>query len=79
MKTADRLYTLRGTHPKLGEQVSYFTHNEKETAVAIAKAWDAKGWRPVLYSFDGTEFKFWYDWRTKVKPKAKAKTVRKAA
>lgn len=74
---AERLYTLRGTHPVLGEQTSFFTHNEKETAVVIAKAWDAKGWRPVLYSFDGAEFKFWYNWHTKAKPKAKK--VRKAA
>lgn len=79
MKTGDRLYTLRGNHPRLGEQVAYFTHNEKETAVAIAKEWNTKGWKPVLYSFDGTDFKFWFNWRTAKVVKPKAKVGRKAA
>jgi hypothetical protein len=42
------LYGLKGTHPVDGELYQEFTKNERETAVAIARIWHAKGWKPLL-------------------------------
>ena len=42
------LYVLRGW--RRGEPVELeFTQNERETAIAIAKKWQRKGWHPFLY------------------------------
>lgn len=70
----DRTYILKGIAPK-GPQEQNFTHGEKATALAIAKEWNAKGWKPRLISktYRG-DFKVWYDYRT-----VKAPARRKAA
>jgi len=73
------LYALKGVLPRKGPEEQPFTHNEKATALAIAKRWHVKGWKPRLISktYDG-DFKVWYDYRTSKLP-AKTKPVRKAA
>lgn len=42
------LYGLKGTHPIEGELYQEFTKNERETCMAIANIWHAKGWKPRL-------------------------------
>jgi len=42
------LYGLKGTHPIEGELYNEFTENELETCLAVAQAWQAKGWKPRL-------------------------------
>lgn len=42
------LYGLRGTHPVEGELYQEFTQGERETAVAIARIWHDRGWKPRL-------------------------------
>jgi hypothetical protein len=82
MAVKTRLYVLKGFKPNgsnRGPQEQLFTHNEKATAVAIAKRWHAKGWKPYLFSktYDG-DFKVWYDHKTAKLPVRKV-AVRKAA
>jgi hypothetical protein len=57
----DRMFLLIGQHPYDGVIESNFTQGEAATALAIAKEWDRKGFRPVLISktYKG-DFKFLY-------------------
>ena len=75
--TLERTYVLKGFIRGKGEQVQYFTHNEKELAIHCAKRWFTKGWKPYLYSktYRG-DFKVWFDYRTAKVPAVKQ---RKAA
>ena len=47
------MYVLNGWNRRDGEMEQYFTRNEGETAIAIARIWLNKGWRPVLKSYVG--------------------------
>ncbi len=42
------LYGLKGTHPNDGPLYQEFTEKERETCLAIAKIWRARGWKPRL-------------------------------
>lgn len=47
------MYVLNGWNRKDGELEQNFTRNEGETAIAIARIWERKGWNPVLKSYVG--------------------------
>lgn len=54
------MLVLYGYFPENREDLqSHFTLNERDTALAIARQWQAKGWQPVLLekTWDG-EFIF---------------------
>lgn len=80
MSKSERLYVLKGFIRGDDEQVQYFTHNEKDLAIHVAKSWFARGWMPYLFSktFDGN-FKVWFDYRTAKPAKKVAIPKRKAA
>jgi hypothetical protein len=44
------MLVLKGTHPIDGEVEQLFTDNERETAIAIGRAWQSEGLRPRLLS-----------------------------
>lgn len=90
---ADKLLVLNGVLPvavrdgshvtPAGPIQSLFTENEGETALAIARVWYAKGYRPVLFSktYDGT-FETLYHFKNydrAAKAKATKAARRKAA
>lgn len=84
-----KLYVLNGVLPfavrdeghvtAAGPVQQLFTENEYDTALAIAKVWYNKGYKPILFSktYDG-EFETLYDYRDAVKAKA-TKVARKLA
>lgn len=49
------LIVLKGSHPYEGEIEQDFIYNERETAVAIGRIWEQRGWNPRLLckSYDG--------------------------
>lgn len=47
------MYVLNGCNRKDGKLEQNFTSREGETAIAIARIWLSKGWRPVLKSYVG--------------------------
>lgn len=57
---------------------SLFVESERETALAIAASWYAKGWKPVLFSktYDG-QFETLYNYKFKDRG-AKASATRRA-
>lgn len=52
------LCVLKGTVPGEGEVSQDFTWREKDTAIAIGRAWHKRGWKPRLMvkSWDGRFF-----------------------
>jgi hypothetical protein len=67
-----KLYVLIGKTPK-GYAEQLFSDGERATALAIAKKWDEKGWKPKLTSqtYDGN-FRTVYNWKTRAVKKAAA-------
>jgi len=61
-----KAYILNGQHPIEGDIQANFTDNERETALGVAAAWYAKGWKPYLYSktYDG-QFEHLFNYRFK--------------
>ena len=55
-------------------QYSYFTTNERQTAIEIAAAYDGKGYKPRLYysPYDGEGFKTLYDYESRARKARKA-------
>jgi hypothetical protein len=68
----DKLYVLRGNNQgEIMEQL--FLAGEHNTALAVAKLWLEKGWRPFLYSkTSGGKFKVWMNWRSRAQKKIAA-------
>jgi hypothetical protein len=60
------MLVLYGWHPREGELQQFFTLNEKDTALAIAKTWQERNWQPVLLqkSYNG-KFRFLFSYRNK--------------
>ena len=52
----EKEFVLRGFNQEEGELESFFTGNERATALHVAKMWLLKGWMPFLYSrtYNGT-------------------------
>ena len=83
-----KLYVLNGVLPNAvrdgshvtpaGPIQSFFTENEHDTALAIAKVWYGKGYKPVLFSktYDG-QFETLYNYRNYDRA-AKAKATKAA-
>lgn len=55
-------------------QYSYFTTNERQTAIDIAAAYDSKGYKPRLYysPYDGEGFKTLYDYESRARSRKAA-------
>ncbi len=68
---------LKGWNPAMQEECeALFTSGEKATALAVAAAWDARGYKPWLFSktYDG-DFKTLYNWESRAKAKVRKKVA----